>query len=184
MSLCFCCCVFLSLVSDSFLHTGVLSLLVCLFLGNLYTILQHCDQEKCLIQFQFFKIYPEKKKIYPGLICDQRCDISWKTFCVHLRKKWNILFLDEISYRYQLDILDIFHVPVGHLCISLGEMSRNVQTNQSKVPIFYWVVCFGIEQSELFAYWEKVERILREESVAYHQVLYPKPCRMPNNQRT
>ena len=104
MSLCFCCCVFLSLVSDSFLHTGVLSLLVCLFLGNLYTILQHCDQEKCLIQFQFFKIYPEKKKNLPRLDLWPKMWHILKNILCALEKKvkytlfgWNIL---QISIRY------------------------------------------------------------------------------------
>ena len=32
----------------------------------------------------------------------QGCDLSWRSFHVHLRKRWNSLFWGEISYRYQL----------------------------------------------------------------------------------
>ena len=40
----------------------------------------------------FFKIYG------PG------CDLSWRRFREHLRKRWNSLFWGEMSYRYQLGL--------------------------------------------------------------------------------
>ena len=36
---------------------------------------------------------------------------SWRMFCVHLRKKWNLLFWGEMSYRYQLGLTG----PLYHL---------------------------------------------------------------------
>ena len=35
------------------------------------------------------------------LICDPRCDISWRFFHVHLRKMCILLFWDRMSWRYQ-----------------------------------------------------------------------------------
>ena len=40
--------------------------------------------------------------IYQVLICGPGCDLSWRMFHVHLKKKWNILFSDEMPCRYQL----------------------------------------------------------------------------------
>ena len=40
--------------------------------------------------------------MYRGLICDSRCDLSCTMFCVHLRRKCNLLFLDGMSYKYQI----------------------------------------------------------------------------------
>ena len=31
-----------------------------------------------------------------------RCDLSWRMLHVHLRKKWNLMFLDKMPCRYQL----------------------------------------------------------------------------------
>ena len=36
------------------------------------------------------------------MICDPRCDLSWRMFHVHLRR-WIILHLDGMSWRYQWD---------------------------------------------------------------------------------
>ena len=36
------------------------------------------------------------------LICDPRCDLSWRMFHVPLRRKCNLLFLDGMSCKYQL----------------------------------------------------------------------------------
>ena len=33
------------------------------------------------------------------MICDPRCDLSWRMFCVHLRRKCNMLFLDGMPYN-------------------------------------------------------------------------------------
>ena len=40
--------------------------------------------------------------IHQVLICGPGCDLSWRMFHVHLKKKWNILFSDEMPCRYQL----------------------------------------------------------------------------------
>ena len=38
------------------------------------------------------------------MICDPRCDLSWRMFRVHLRRTCNLLFLDGMSYKYQLNL--------------------------------------------------------------------------------
>ena len=38
------------------------------------------------------------------MICDQRRDLSWRLFHMHLRKKFILLFLDRLSYSYQLGL--------------------------------------------------------------------------------
>ena len=57
-------------------------------------------QKRCLIQFQFSYIYWE-------LICDPRCELSWRMFHVHLRKMCILLFMDGMSWRYQLGPSDL-----------------------------------------------------------------------------
>ena len=39
-----------------------------------------------------------------------RCDLSWRMFHVHLRRKRNLLFSDGMSYKYQLNINEIYLV--------------------------------------------------------------------------
>ena len=41
------------------------------------------------------------------MICDPRCDLSWKMFFVHLRIKSILLHLDGMSWRYQLGLSGI-----------------------------------------------------------------------------
>ena len=38
------------------------------------------------------------------MICDPRCDLSWRMFRVHLRRKCNLLFSDGMPYKYQLNL--------------------------------------------------------------------------------
>ena len=42
--------------------------------------------------------------IYQGLICGLGCDLSWRTFHMHLKKRWNPSFLSEMPCRYQLGL--------------------------------------------------------------------------------
>ena len=39
-----------------------------------------------------------------SLICDPRCDLSWRFFHVHLRKMCILLFWDGMSWRYQYHV--------------------------------------------------------------------------------
>ena len=47
-------------------------------------------------------------KIYWGLICDPRCDLSRRMFHVHLRRMC-ILLSDGMFYKYQLSPSDLMH---------------------------------------------------------------------------
>ena len=71
-----------------------------------HLILLPCDQKRCLRWFLFFFFLIYQDQIYgPG------CDLSWRRFLVHLRKRWNSLFWGEMSYRYQLGLTG----PLYHL---------------------------------------------------------------------
>ena len=75
-------------------------------------------QKRCLIWFKF-------AYIYQGLICDPRCDLSWRTFHVYLRIKY-ILFLSYgISCKYQL----ILFGAIFKGCISLLIFYPDNQSN-------------------------------------------------------
>ena len=101
----------------SFLISSVTSLLFSNVLFNLhecvfchfslcswYPVSISCGQRRYLIQFQFFKVYW-------GLICGPRCGLSWRMFCVHLRRKCILLHLDGKSWRYQLGPFGVmFHL--------------------------------------------------------------------------
>ena len=71
-------------------------LFVCLFPPcSWYLILQHCGQRRCLRLFHFFKIYQ-------CLICDPRCELSWRMLHVHTHTHTytqNLPFLDEMPHR-------------------------------------------------------------------------------------
>jgi len=69
-----------------------LCFLTVFFSCSWYLILQYYDQKKFLKWFQFFNTHQ-------GLICGPRCDLSWRMFHAHLRKKWNPLFWGEMSCR-------------------------------------------------------------------------------------
>ena len=60
-------------------------------------------------------------KNYQSLICGPRCHLSWKTFHVHLRKNCNLLFLDEMSYIYQLG--SSVQCSAWHLCFLINVLS-------------------------------------------------------------
>ena len=78
-----------------------------------------------LVQLEkMLEILSIKKKNYQGLICDPRCYLSWRNFHVLLRKKWNMLFLDEMPYRYQLGpIGSMYHLKLCFLISFLSERS-------------------------------------------------------------
>ena len=71
------------------LHIFVLSLFSC----NSLLVSYCCVQEKCLIQFIFSEICWD-------LFCHLLCDLSWRTFHVHLKRMCILLFLHELFHRY------------------------------------------------------------------------------------
>ena len=97
------CCLFRSVLFS--LHMfGVLIVFFFFFPCNWFLILLHYCQKRWLEWFQLFWI--SQAWIYgPG------CDLFWRRFCVHLRKRWNWLFWGEMSYRYQLGLAG----PLCHL---------------------------------------------------------------------
>ena len=48
-----------------------------------------------------YRTFHPKTADYPFF---SRCGLSWRMFCVHLRGKCNLLFLDGMSYKYQLNL--------------------------------------------------------------------------------
>ena len=79
----------------------------------------HCAQRRWLEWFHFFWIFQDK--IYgPG------CDLFWRRFRVHLRKRWNWLFWGEMSYRYQLGLAG----PLCHFFFSFIFISWKLITLQ------------------------------------------------------
>ena len=119
----FCLVFSLSFVSKHIFISLLISSVVCLFFRSMLfslhlfvffivffffcswcVILWSCGHRRCLKLFHFLKIYQ-------GLICGAVCDLSWRVFHMHLRKKWNVLFLDEMPCRYQLGLTG----PMYHL---------------------------------------------------------------------
>ena len=83
------------------LHMFVLLIVFFFLICNWHLNFPHCDKKRCLGLFQFFLIY--QGYYGPG------CDLSWRRFCVHLRKRWNSLFWDEMSYTYQLGLTGLLY---------------------------------------------------------------------------
>ena len=75
--------------------------------------------------------------IYQGLICVSRCYLSWRNFHVLLRKKWNMLFLDEMPYRYQLGPTgSMYHLK---LCFLINFLSgRSVCLCESGIKVLHY----------------------------------------------
>ena len=65
---------------------------------NWFLISYCCGQKICLIWFQFSYLYWD-------LICDPRCDLSWRLFHVYLRRKCILPLSDGRSYKYELSLL-------------------------------------------------------------------------------
>ena len=65
------------------------------FLCNWDLVLLHCGQKRWLEWLQIV-LNLSKLDLWPGW------DLFWRSFCVHLRKRWNWMFWGEIFYRYQL----------------------------------------------------------------------------------
>ena len=60
-----------------------------------FLVLSHCNQRKCLIQFQF-------SWICWGLFCVLPCGLPLKMFYVHLKRMYILLLCGERFYIYQL----------------------------------------------------------------------------------
>ena len=55
-------------------------------------------------------------KICQGWICGPGYNLSWRMFCVHLRKRWNALFLGKMPCRYKLGLTGPLYLLT---CVSL-----------------------------------------------------------------
>ena len=95
-------------------------------------ILLHYCQKKMLGMISISLNLP-RLDLWPG------CDLSWRTFRVHLRKRWNSLFWGEMSCRYQLGLtgpLYHFKVCVSLLIFCLVDLSIGVSGVLKSTTIF------------------------------------------------
>ena len=74
-------------------------------------------------------------KICQGLICDPRCDISWRMFHLHLRRMYIMLLWDKRFYKYKLNLFSSvsFKACISLLILCLNDHSLDV-TGVSKSP--------------------------------------------------
>ena len=67
------------------------------------------------------------------MICDPRYDLSWRMFHEHLRRKCILLFLDGMSYKYQLRGFPGGAV-VGSLPANAGDVGSSPGLGRSRMP--------------------------------------------------
>ena len=90
-------------------------------------------------------------KIYQGYIYDPGCDLFWRMFRVHLRKRWNSLFWGEMSYRFQLVLTGpLYHLKCVSLLILLVDLFISVCEVVKSPPIDHYVVSFFVSFHGLY----------------------------------
>ena len=90
-------------------------------------------------------------------LCDPRCDLSWRMFRAHLRRKCNLLFLDGMSYKDQLNLSDLLcHLKLVFplLIFILDDLSIGVsEVLKSSTIIVLLSISSFIAVSSCLMYW-------------------------------
>ena len=118
-----------------------------------------CLASYCLVSFfavlflllisTFIVLWLEKKRfdmfsvflIYWGLICGPRCDLSWRMFHVHLRRRCILLISDGVFCKYQLTLSCLMcYVKSVFLCCFLFGWSVHRCKWGVKFPHYYCII--------------------------------------------
>ena len=63
------------------------------------------------------------------MICNPKCDLFWRMFCVHLRRNCILLLWDRLSYKYQLNLSNLsVKACVSFLIFCLDDLSIDIWT--------------------------------------------------------